>query len=200
MKKSIHLLVAVIVIIMSSSVLKAQKTVLNNSGVYLTADDFKTGKLSYILTHKDKLQLNAFFGGKKVGLIYQGKKIKLYKSEIFGYRLNNEVFRFVNNKAYRILDTTGFILYSCPQLTQQAKGNVPVERYYFSLNAKQPISSLTMANLLRNFAGQTAFRYRLQNHFKSDDELISYDNSVHQYAIKYLYNQSQQVLASHNDH
>jgi hypothetical protein len=191
MKNSISALLIAIAIICSSLSLRAQSTNVT-SGIYLTEQDYKTNKLSYQLGENDKMRLNDFLGGKNVTLVYHGAKIKLSKNDIYGYRLQNQNFRFYDNEAYRILDTAGFMLYSHPILTHQGKGNVPVNHYYYSINNVKPVLELTVENLEKSFAGQTGFRYSLQNY---NGDLAAYDTESHQYKIKYLYFQQKEVSA-----
>lgn len=168
-------------------------------GIYLTEQDYKNHKLSYTLTPHDKMQLNEFLDGKRISLTYQGKKIELAKSDIFGYRLHDKDYRLFQNSAYSILDTTGFTLYSREQLTQQVKGYKPVERYYFSANPARPILELTLKNLETGFPEQPRFRYSLQNYFNKDADLAAYDKAIGQYKIKYLYLQQKQPLNAHQN-
>jgi hypothetical protein len=186
MKNSIKVLIAVIVISIQGIQLHAQNTK-SNTGIYLTEQDYKTGKLSYVLNENDKLQLNEFLGGKHIGLIYQGKKMKLSKSEIFGYRQNNQDFRFFHNEAYRVLDTTGFLLYSHQQLVQQGKGYVPFKQYFYSTSSATPVLSLTIENIDKSFSAQSEFRYSVQSYFHKDADLITFDKADNQYEIKHLY-------------
>ncbi|MDN5285297.1 MAG: hypothetical protein JWR38_1571 [Mucilaginibacter sp.] len=192
MKNSIKMLIAMMVISIQGIRLHAQNTK-TTTGIYLTEQDFKTGKLSYILSANDKLQLNGFLGGKHIGLVYQGKKIKLSKSEVFGYRQNNQDFRFFHNEAYQILDTAGFLLYSHPQLTQQGKGYKPVEGYFFSTSSAMPVLSLTIENIDKSFSAQSEFRYSVQSYFHKDADLITFDKADNQYEIKHLYFEHKQT-------
>jgi len=189
----------IVITLISSSALRSQAQTLNGSnGIYLTEQDYKSNKLSYTLSPTDKMQLNEFLDGKNVNLIYQGKKLTLAKSEIFGYRMHNQNFRFFHNEAYSILDTAGFALYKKDRLTQQGKGYSPVETYFYSLNLKQPVQKLTIENLWSSFPAQTGFRYSIQNNFKQDAELIAYDKLSNQYKLKYLYFQQKPVMAHAN--
>jgi hypothetical protein len=143
------------------------------------------------------LQLNEFLNGKSVDLVYQGKPVRLYKKEIFGYRLNNQNFRFYNNEAYAIIDTAGFILYSRQKLTQSNKGYKPIKRYFFSSNYNQPILDLTIANLYKSFPESVGFRYSLQNYFHNDDDLATFDPAENQYKLKYVYFEHKSMAAAH---
>ncbi|NCD69540.1 hypothetical protein [Mucilaginibacter agri] len=190
MKTSIKVLLAAILMLQGIAS-KAQ----NANGIYLNTNDYKTHKLSYQLGANDKLQLNTFLGGNSISVINQGKKVKLSKSEIFGYRLNNQDYRFYNNDAYQIIDTAGFTLYSREKLAQHTKGYKPSTHYFYSVANGQPIKELTIANLAASFATRANFRYSLQNNFRSDADLISFDSAAKQYKVKYLYFEHPKVLA-----
>jgi hypothetical protein len=194
MKNSIKVLITIVTTSISGMSLRAQNV---NKGIYLSENDYKTNKLSYVLKGHDKLRLNEFLDGKKVSLIYEGKKITLSKNEIFGYRLNNQDFRFYQNEAYRILDTAGFLLYSREKLAQSVKGPKPEEAYFYSVSGVQPVIALSIQNLWKSFPGQTSFRYSLQSNFSKDADLISYDKLSHQYKIKYLFLQQKQAATMH---
>ena len=141
------------------------------------------------------MQLNEFLDGKNVSLVYQGKKLTLPKSELFGYRLHNQNFRFFHNEAYTIVDTAGFMLCKKEKLTQHGKGYMPVETYFYSVNLNQPIQELTIENLWNSFPGQAGFRYSIQSNFRQDSDLAAYDKFAGQYKIKYLYFQQKGAMA-----
>lgn len=197
MKNSIKTLTAIAIISLSALRLQAQ-TSTGSNGIYLTEQDYKSNKLTYILSPTDKVQLNEFLDGKNIKLVYQGKKLTLAKNEIFGYRMYNHDFRFFHNEAYSIVDTAGFTLYKRDKLTQQGKGYSPVETYFYSVNLKQPVQKLTIENLWNSFPTQTGFRYSIQNNFKQDADLIAYDKLSNQYKLKYLYFQQKAVMAHAN--
>jgi hypothetical protein len=197
MKNFIKALIAIAIISLQASGLKAQNTNAA-SGIYLTEQDYKLNKLIYVLGDKDKLQLNEFLNGKNISLLYQGKKIKLVKNEIYGYRQHNHNYRFFNNEAYGIVDTAGFMIYKRQKLTQQGKGYAPVERYFFSADTKKPVLALTIENLWNSFPSQPSFRYSIQSNFKQDAGLMAYDKQSNQYKLKYLYFQQKEVMAHVN--
>ena len=98
--------------------------------------------------------------------------------------------RSIGHSHYRIIDTTGFYLYSIDKLVQGEKIARPQTVYYFSRRADDPVQELTLANLEQAFAANTDFRYRLEAQFRSDKELIGYDRILNTYKIKYLYRES----------
>jgi hypothetical protein len=171
--------------------LKAQST----TGVYLNENDYKNHKLTYA-SNTDEIQLNEFFGGSSISIINEGKKVNLDKNKIFGYRLANQDYRFYNNTAYKIIDTAGFTIYSREKLSQQTKGYKPTVQYFYSVDNKQAVKDLTLANLTASFPQATDFRYSLQNNFRTDADLISYDKVANQYKVKYLYFEHKRVMAS----
>lgn len=190
MKTSIKALFTAILIIQGLS-LKAQST----TGVYLNENDYKDHKLTYA-SNSNAIQLNEFFGGSTISIVNEGKKVNLNKNEIFGYRLANQDYRFYKNAAYKIVDTVGFTIYSREKLVQDTKGYKPATRYFFSVNNKRNIQELTVANLAASYPQATDFRYSLQSNFRNDADLISYDNTAHQYKVKYLYLAHKRVMAS----
>lgn len=190
MKTSIKVLFTAILIIQGLS-LKAQST----SGVYLNENDYKDHKLTYA-SNTNAIQLNEFFGGSSISVVSEGKKVNLNKSEIFGYRLANQDYRFYNNVAYKVIDTTGFTIYSREKLVQDTKGYKPATKYFFSVNDKQEVKELTVANLSASFPQATDFRYSLQNNFRSDADLVAYDHVANQYKVKYLYLAHKREMAS----
>jgi len=188
MKNLIKALIAIAIISLNATLVHAQNSK-TTTGIYLTEQDYKLNKLTYALGDNDKLQLNEFLNGKNISMLYQGKKIKLAKSEIYGYKLHNQDYRFFNNEAYGIIDTAGFTIYKKQKLTQQGKGYAPVECYFFSADAKQPVLALTIENLWNSFPSQPGFRYSVQSSFKQDAELMAYDKFLNQYKLKYIYMQ-----------
>jgi hypothetical protein len=193
MKNSIKAFIAIAAITIKVTGLNAQSPE-TGKGIYLTEHDYKKHHLSYNLSSQDKLTLNEFLNGKNVSLVYQGKKVKLAKNDIFGYRINGHDFRFYNNEAYAIMDTAGFLIYSKQTLTQQGKDYKPVEQFYFSVNAGQPVMQLTVRNLWNSFPKQPDFRYSIQSNFNNDADLLSYDNALGEYKLKYLFFKEKQAV------
>ena len=96
-------------------------------------------------------------------------------------------YRSYDHGKYLILDTAGFYLYRHNKLVRGEKASRPMDVYYFSLGPDDAPRELTLANLERAFAGNAAFRYRLEAQFRYDKELMAYDEYLKMYKIKYLY-------------
>lgn len=179
--KTLRIIFSLLAIMATSFIANAQ----TGNGVYLTAQDYQSKRINYPLD-ADKLQLNAFFEGKTIAFTSAGKRYKLNKADVFGYRLNGKDYRFFNRKAYAIVDTTGFYLYSRPELVQHYKGYVSADQYFFSVgNGK--VQPLTLANISAAFPKNPEFRYAVQSYFNRDEQLSAYDAAQQTYKIKYIY-------------
>lgn len=99
-------------------------------------------------------------------------------------------YRLLHKARYQILDTAQFYLYSYNKLVQGEKIARPTICYYFSQDAASPVLPLTITNLEKAFAGNTAFLYRLQTDFRSEKDLTTWLPSLKTYKIKYAYGQS----------
>jgi hypothetical protein len=186
MKKSIKMIIIMMVIGIQANRLMAQNENVK-AGIYLTVQDYKAGKLSYIPEAGAKLKLNEFLGGSHISLVTGGKKIRLSKSEIFGYRDGGKDYRLYKNEAYQVLDTAGFTLYSHVQMMPQGKGYAQVEKYFYSTGTAAEVLNLTIANVFRSFPEQNDFRYSIRNYFHGDADLMTYDSVNREYQLKYLY-------------
>jgi hypothetical protein len=181
-------LLALVGMVIPFASLKAQEAnSIKTGGVYLTEQDYRLNKMSYILDHHDKLEPHEFLKGKDIVLVSKGKKTRLLKKEVFGFNLHQRNFRLYHNEAYRIIDTAGFVLYSLEELTPADKGSKITERHFYSLSLHDPIEELSLRNLENSFPEKTAFRFSLESHFNKDEALMDYDRLSHQYKIKYLY-------------
>ncbi|UOE47005.1 hypothetical protein MTO98_21620 [Mucilaginibacter sp. SMC90] len=186
MKNSIKMIIIMMLIGIRANRLMAQNENVK-SGIYLTAQDYKADKLSYVPEEGTKLKLNDFLGGNHISLTSAGKKIRLSKSEIFGYRDGGKDYRLYQDEAYEVIDTAGFILYCHVQLVPQGKGYARAENYFYSTGIAAPVLNLTIANVYRSFPEQNDFRYSIRNYFHGDADLMAYDSINREYQIKYLY-------------
>lgn len=186
--KKVNILMITVIIITIGLV---QKSNAQSNGLYLTSNDYLHHKLSYGSVAKgDKIAIHDFMEGSTVTVVSNGTKQKFSKNEVFGYRENNQDYRFQDNKAYQVIDTAGFYIYKHDKLTQQGKGLKPVSTEYFSTNANAKILVLTQQNVDMAFASNYKFRYIVQAEFKNDDQLNEYDHALNEYKIKELYTES----------
>ena len=189
--KFVQLVLGILVIISAANHAMAQTA---TAGLYLTPDDFLQQKITYPVecnNGKDKLKLNDFWGSATGYVISRGEKHAFKKSKVYGYKTcKNENYRFYQNTAYRIIDTAGFYVYHRCMQTEQKKGFVKTDTYFFSTQADNTIQRLNSDNLKKAFPGNQTFQYALDAHFRSDKDLVAWDPYNKTYKIKYLYSQS----------
>lgn len=86
-------------------VLAAQNKI---KGVYKSPQDYDNTSLSYVVgcRSKDRIQRNDFLIRPYITVKQEGKRIRLNKKEIFGYRAcDGKVYRFLNKKAVGIIES-----------------------------------------------------------------------------------------------
>lgn len=167
----------------------AQATIINTgstapeSGIYLTAADYKNKQLHLPdegLT-KNKFRLNEFFGGKTLTLRHMGEDHQFSKDSIYGYRDNDGIdYRFYKSytEKYKILENGRIVIYERQQTGNKQTGFKPLVSYYFSDGADGEVYLLSLDNLKKLFKDQPAFDI-IDTNFRTDYDLNSYD-SYHQ--------------------
>jgi hypothetical protein len=189
----------ILLLLMVQYVLAQHKTRINTNnayGLFYSFNDFRIGKLTYPMdseNSEDKLKLNDWLGSSKGHVWSNGEKHLFDKNQIYGYRdSKKENHRFYEGEGYKILDTAGFFLYYKYAQKEVTKGKslIKTDEYYFSVQGDSPIYLLTSQNLRLYFPYNHRFQYALDAGFKSDGDLIAYDDIQKIYKIEYLYNQS----------
>ena len=178
----------IIVIILTFGFIQKSNAQKQTKGLYLTYADYLSHKLSYT---GDPIATHEFLEGSNVTVVSNGQKHDFEKSKLFGYHDNaNNDYRFYDNKAYQIIDTTEFCIYSYDKLIQQGKGPKPTKVYYFSKKTDSEILPLTPGNIAMAFPDNAKFRSMVEVAFKSAVNLNAYDDLTHEYEIKELYTAS----------
>ena len=180
---------SLLVILSFNSGLNAQK---ENQGVYLSANDFTKGKISYVNeqnNEKYKFHQHELFNPAIIKIIKGDKIIKLKKDSIFGFRdKNNICYRYYNKAEFKIINTSdNILLYSKSSLEGGLKNKHLVTNYYFSANANSPIYELTKWNLKTVFINDISFQKLLDIHFQNDNELTAYDSHNKTYDLNRIY-------------
>lgn len=164
----------------------------DSSGIYKTADDFKERKLSFAInykTEKHKIKNKLLFNDAELKVKHAGETYTLFKSETYGYRsAKGEEFRFVDNKEYKVLNPTEYLLiYVYKHVSHSPKETVkypPI--YYFSTDASSAPQSLTKANLKAAFPDNHKFHDALDAQFKNDKGLHDYDRFHKMYKLNWI--------------
>ncbi|QEM07109.1 hypothetical protein DIU31_027715 [Mucilaginibacter rubeus] len=162
----------------------------DSSGIYRTAADFQQKKLSYAInykTEKHKINDDFLFSASKIKVVHEGKAYFMDKNSTYGYKSTaGEVFRFVDNKEYKMLNPEGqsLLLYAFSKISTASKGNVRhYSVYFFSTNASSVPQPLTKSNLKAAFPDNHKFHDTLDENFKTDDELAAYDGFHKMYKV-----------------
>ena len=179
----------IVIIVLTFGLIQTSNAQNKQSGLYLTYSDYVNHQLNYT---DAKIKKNEFIGSKNVTIVSNGKKTIIAKDELFGYHDANGDYRFHDGKAYQIVDTTGFYIYSYDKLVQQGKGPKPTKVYCFSKKYDDAILPLTPENIAVAFSKNTKFKNMVELASRSDIKLDAYDVQSNEYKIKELYSESLQ--------
>lgn len=160
-------------------------TAFAQNGVYMTAEDFAGKSLKY-----DDVNAHIPFRYGKVKVNDGNKTLLLDKSEVYGYRKDNQDYRIIGNNAYKVLDAAHFPIYSRVVETSKGKGRISETKYYFSAGAGSELQPLTIVNLKRAFPDNNKFHELLDLQFRNDQELVWYDDFSKVYKVKSIYTQA----------
>lgn len=164
------------------------------SGIYLNAADFETGKLAYAInckTEKHKIKLHEFLGKDYITVIHDKQPYDLKKKEIFGYKdCDGAIYRLGMDKHYQVMNPMEKILLYVIEIPG-SKGQSKQDYYYFSASASGEIKELTLDNLKRAFPDNHKFHDALDAEFGSGNDLVLYDSFHKMYKVNRLYMSSQ---------
>lgn len=164
-----------------------------NSGVYLSASDFASGKLAYGIncsTEKHKIKHNEFLNQDYITVVHDKQTHKLQKKEIYGYKdCDNLTYRFAGNSQYVMLNPTEKILLY--KHTIDASKNQKAEvHYYFSVSGADEMQTLILMNVKKAFPENHKLHDALDAEFTMDDELAGYDSFHKVYKVNRIYTSS----------
>ncbi len=157
-------------------------------GLYLTAYDFSNHKLSFAKgeNKKYKIKIHDYSFHAHIKVTCGDSVYHFSKDSVFGYRENEVTHRFYKGDTYSILNPAENILIYKLMVSAKTKYEAAVYSYHFSKDANSPIYSLTTKNLEACFETNTSFIKLMDVHFKSDRELLEYDNIHKMYKINRL--------------
>lgn len=163
------------------------------SGIYLSASDFESGKLTYSIyckTEKHKIKLHEFLGKDYITVVHEKKTYNLKKKEIFGYKdCDNKIYRMGIDKHYELINPAEKILLYVIEIPG-SKNQSAIINYYFSSSASATIQELTLFNLKRAFPDNHKFHDALDAEFQSDADLALWDNFHKIYKVNRIYSNS----------
>jgi len=197
--KRIFLIISFFILIFNNH-LTAQS---RGEGVFLSANDFKNGKISYRHNKTDtkyKFHLNNISFRSPLKIVTRDTVVKLDKDSIFGYLdKNNICYRYCNKSVYKILNPSGkILLYSNTTIEGWPKNMHRITHYFFSVNASSPVYLLSKSNLRTVLADDTYFQILLDVYFPFDKDLSTYDDINKRYLIERIYELSEQPICKMN--
>lgn len=160
------------------------------AGLYKSADDFVNGKLEHqqVEFAKHRLRTDIPFNKYVVKVVDGGESHTYYKWDVYGFKdKRNQVYRFDDEKTYRIVDTTAFLIYAREENIVRGKEKTRETRYYFSKSPESRILPLTIRNLKYSFPNRE-FHNLLDLQFRTNLELMRYDSYYGEYKLKSIYN------------
>jgi len=170
----------------------------SSSGIYLNWQDYSNHKLSYsgyCGTASDNIRLNHFFSKGYIEVKQDGKKTKLGKDQVFGYRdCKQKDYRFYksNDREYRIVEIGPVVIYiaNLPVTISTGKTVQLVPYHFFSKDLQSDILPLTAINLKQVFPDNIKFPDKPNVQLNSVLDAYAYDDAHKMYKVNFLLRQS----------
>jgi hypothetical protein len=149
--------------------------------VYFAADEY-INNTPGIIGEKVKIRLDLLFKPTYILIKTNGKKKYFPMDSIWGFSVDNQSYRFYNERKYTIINNIGMLLY-----TYLNPGRHFKLEYYFSNSPKTPIELLTIKNLETSFKDNEKFCKALHHSINSPNELTALDEKNKTYKVISLY-------------
>jgi hypothetical protein len=177
--RTLFIPVAVLAAFVFSIGASAQAAPPKTSGVYLTADDYKNGRLSFegdCGSKAHRLELHNILNKPYIDVTHESEKRRYAKSDLFGFRAcDGRDYRFASNLEYQILEAKELYIYAREVSVGYGKGIQNVPKYYFSAGPEGQILALTIENLKQAFPDNHRFHDSLDATFGAGQTLAEYD-------------------------
>ncbi|MCK9219144.1 MAG: hypothetical protein M0P47_03725 [Bacteroidales bacterium] len=197
MKKTTLLFSVILVVFAGTCKGQAVDSKTSKSGLYMTSDDFSKGKLTYetnCLNNRNSIKNSDFDQRKTVRISYHDSTFKLAKSSIWGYRLcNGKEYRIFKNQEFEIIDRSSIIIYQkhyIRNMNPRGNNSSHTISYFFSEKSDSPLKELNLSNLESSFPTNKKFHDLIDLYFKSDEELLIYDDYYKMYRVNHFYFES----------
>lgn len=177
--KTLFIPVAVLAAFVFSVAASPKATTPKTSGVYLSANDYKNGRLSFegdCRSKTHKLELHDVLNKPYIDVTHESEKRRYPKSDLFGFRAcDGRDYRFASKLEYQILETKELYIYARDISVSHGKGSHGVREYYFSTGPDGKILALTLENLKQGFPDNHRFHDSLDATFGGGQKLAEYD-------------------------
>lgn len=172
---------AALAVLLFGSAGTAQVAPPRTSGVYLTAADYKNGRLFFegdCGTKNHKLELHDVLHKSYIHVTHGTEKHQYAKSDVFGFRAcDGHDYRFASNLEYQILESKELYIYAREVPVSHGRGVHTVRGYFFSAGPDGPV--LVRENLFQIFQLQCNCRLQdaLDAAVGAGQKLSEYDES-----------------------
>lgn len=147
----------------------------DSSGIFMTARDFLSNRLTYSASCSNENN-KIIFGGKFVKLkIDEGLEKGMHKiknDKIFGVKTCKKTYRFQDGLDYKVINTKNITLYS-RSVSTGGDGSFYEEVYFFGTTPEGKIQPLTKRALKEAYSSNSEFVNYIETSFKNDRELNS---------------------------
>lgn len=189
MKTNFTSLVAIAVLLFSSTG-TAQVPPQKTSGVYVSADDYKNGRLSFegdCGSKAHKLELHDVLHKTYIHVTHEAEKRRFAKSDLFGFRAcDGHDYRFASNLEHQILEARGLYIYAREVYVSHGRGRHTVRGYFFSAGAEGAVLALSRENLKKAFPVNQRFHDAIDVAFGAKQKLSGYDESQKMFKVNQL--------------
>ncbi len=179
MKTLLHITMIVSILITSIAAQNPHK------GLYLTANDYKNGKISFS-SKTTKIKPHLVFKKSLIQVKYNDSLYTFLKKDVFGYVDKDGTYRLNGKDVYTIINPGEEIVIYKTTSGTGFKNSPIVDSYFFSKSAGEPIQSLTLYNVVRAFSDNKSFTKLIELSITSNDGLLQYDVINREYRINRL--------------
>jgi hypothetical protein len=161
----------------------------NQSGVYLSQNDFENNKLSYAsntASETNKIRFNEFFEKPFITVKHNGQSEQIFKGDIFAYKNKGNIVRTTNFTSYNFAEKGAIWIYYKVLNVSQGKERKRERKYFYSTSGSGEIIPLTINNLKKSFPDKHLFHDFLDAQFRRDSELSWYDSFEKKYKVNHL--------------
>ena len=188
--KTFFTLATAVGLLLLSGAAVAQVATPKTSGVYLTADDHKNGRLSFegdCGSKGHKLELHDVLHKSYIHVTHETEKRRFAKNDLFGFRAcDGHDYRFASNLEHQILETRELYIYAREVPVSHGRRVHTVRGYFFSAGAEGSVLALTRENLKKAFPGNQRFHDALDAAFGAGQKLSEYDESQKMFKVNRL--------------
>jgi hypothetical protein len=171
--------VVVLAVLLFSGASRVEAAPPKTSGVYVTANDYKNGRLAFegdcgSKTHK--LELHNVLNKPYIDVTHGTEKHRYAKSDLFGFRAcDGRDYRFVSNLEYQILESKELYIYASEVRVSHGKVSRRIREYFFSAGPNGPVLALALENLKQAFPDNHRFHDSLDATCGTGQALAEYD-------------------------